>query len=296
LAGPYFLLNWHALAEYLVVNTGSGKEAAIWKVQGGFWVSLAQRLHGYSLSVTLGRFSGLLATWLAIGIVIAALQRNYRAVLFSLSGILLTAISVLIIAAGEMVDPHFSYLWTILFVLVSLYAVGEITKSGKGSWLVALFCSMALFTFYKQTPAKNIWLVINDTARGRSLNEEIVRRIAEHTTPTGPSAKPAIVYSTFMGKVNAASQNWFAIRDNANISFRDLHRSGDIADHLSAIQEADFVEVADAGSQWLDRWLPSASLQNALLDRLRNLSRFRELPPVVGKEGTVFLFQKKSDR
>jgi hypothetical protein len=62
---------------------------------------------------------------------------------------------------------------------------------------------------------------------------------------------------------------------------------------MTAIQNADFVEIADAGAEWLDRWLPSASLQRALLERVRSLAGFEELAPVVGKEGTVFLFKRR---
>ena len=56
---------------------------------------------------------------------------------------------------------------------------------------------------------------------------------------------------------------------------------------------ADFVEVADPASVWLARWLPSTPLQSVLLERLRALPDFLELPPVAGTEGKVFLFEKK---
>jgi hypothetical protein len=292
-AGPYFSVSWRAVLEYFVVNTGNGKEASIWKTPGGFWPSLADRFHGHSVNITLGRFTGLLAVWLVIGISFAVVQRNYRAVLFAVCGILLTAISLLLIAGGQMIDPHFSYTWTILFVLVTFYAVAEMTKNQKASFLAIVFCLMSFFTFYKASPPKNIWFVIKDTSRGKSINEVIVQRIATCAS-ADLGSRPATVYSTFMGKVNAASQNWFAIKDNLKLAFRDLHRSADIGEHLAAIGAADFVEVADAKSEWLDRWLPSAPLQGSLLGNLRNMSNFRELPPVVGKEGTVFLFEKRT--
>jgi hypothetical protein len=121
------------------------------------------------------------------------------------------------------------------------------------------------------------------------LNELILEQIAARAND-----RPTVVYSTFMGKVNSASQQWLALTHNKNnIEFRDLHRSGDIAEHLTAIQGADFVEIADAGSEWLDRWLPSAPLQVSLLEKVRALSAFEELPPVVGKEGKVFLFERR---
>jgi hypothetical protein len=151
---------------------------------------------------------------------------------------------------------------------------------------------MSIFTFYKASPTGKIWLVIDDTARGRSMNESIVERVAASAN-SGYGARTTLVYATFMGKVNAASQSWLALSRNQNINFRDLHRSGDLVEHMTAIQNADFVEIADAGAQWLDRWLPSASLQSVLLEKVRRLSGFEELAPVVGKEGTVFLFKRK---
>jgi hypothetical protein len=292
-AGPYFSVSWRSVLDYFLVNTGSGKEANIWRTPGGFWGALTERLHGYPISITLGRFTNLFAIWLLVGVAIALVQRNYRAVLFSVSGILLSATSLLLIAAGQMGDPHFSYTWMILFVLTTLAAIGEITKDRKTAFLAIVFCFMSFFTFYKASP-KSPWLVIKDTARDESMNKVIVERIAARAA-TDLGARPAIVYSTFMGKVNAASQDWLAIKGNVNAVFRDLHRSGDITEHLAAIRAADFVEVADSSSAWLDRWLPSAPLQDALLQNLRNLSIFRELPPVLGKEGTVFLFEKRPD-
>jgi hypothetical protein len=291
-AGPYFVLSWPTVLDYFLTNAGSGKDAAIWKVAGGFWAALSSRLSGYSMDLMLGRFSRLLTIWLFLGLGFALFQQNYRAMLFMLGGVLLAAVSLLLISAGQMSDPHFSYTWTILFVLTTLFAVSEIAKSQIGTFSAIAFCILSIFTFYKATPTRNIWLVIHDTARGESMNQAIVERIAARAN-ADPSARPTVVYSTFMGKVNAGSQNWLALTHNNNIQFRDLHRSGDIVEHLAAIQSADFVEIADSGSQWLDRWLPSASLQSSLLEKVRSLSAFEELAPVVGKEGTVFLFEKR---
>ena len=290
-AGPYFSVSWRAVLDYFLLNTGSGKDASIWREPGGFWGSLAERLHGYSANITLGRFTNLFAMWLLVGLAIALVRRNYRAVLFSVSGILLSATSLLLIAAGQMGDPHFSYAWMILFVLTTLYAVGETTKDRETAFIAFVFCFMSFFTFYKAAP-KTPWQVTKDTARGESMNQAIVERIAASAS-TNLGARPVIVYSTFMGDVNAASQDWLALEENVKARFRDLHRSGDIAEHLAAMRAADFVEVADPSSAWLVRWLPSTPLQDALLQNLRQLSIFRELPPVQGKEGTVFLFERK---
>jgi hypothetical protein len=291
-AGPYFALTWRTQMDYFLANTGGGKDAAIWKVAGGFWASLLNRLSGYPVDLMLGRFTRLLAIWLVLGLGFALFQRNYRAMLFMLGGVVMAAVSVLLISAGQMSDPHFSYTWTILFVLTTLFAVSEIARSRFGTLFAIAFCLLSIFTFYKSPPTRNIWLVTQDTARGKSMNQTIVERIAARAN-ADPGVRQTVVYATFMGKVNAASQNWLALTHNNNIEFRDLHRSGDIVEHLTAIQSADFVEIADSGSQWLDRWLPSASLQSSLLENVRRLSSFEELAPVVGTEGTVFLFEKR---
>jgi hypothetical protein len=292
-AGCYFILTWRTELDYFLSNTGGGKDAAIWKVKGGLGASLAGRLQGYSMDLTLGHFKKLLTGWLFFGLGFSLFQRNYRATLFLLSGALLALISLLLISAGQMIDPHFSYTWTILVVLTTLFAVSEIAKSRAGTLLVVVFCLMSIFTFYKASPTGNIWLVINDTARGKSMNESIVERVAAASVNGFYSARPAIVYSTFMGKVNAASQNWLALSHNQNIDFRDLHRSSDVLEQMAAIQSADFVEIASADALWLDRWLPSASLQSILLQKVRGLAGFEELAPIVGREGTVFLFKRR---
>ncbi|MGA8657129.1 MAG: hypothetical protein WB586_13365 [Chthoniobacterales bacterium] len=290
-AGPYFILSWRRILEYVLTNTGTGKDAAIWRVPGGFGAALSSRLWGYPTYLMLGPFAGVFAIWLVLGFCFVSARRNRPAMFFILSGAALAAISVLVISAGAMVDPHFSFSWEILFVLTTLFAVAAITKTERASFLGIAFCAMALFTFYKAPPTLNIWTVFEDTARGRSLNEAIVRQIATHAAGNFRGRSP-VIYSTFMGKVNAASQSWLASKGNLNLIFRDLHRSGDIEEHMAAIQAANFVEIADPASQWLDRWLPSAPLQSALLEKLRALQGFRELSPVPGKEGTVFLFEK----
>jgi hypothetical protein len=179
-----------------------------------------------------------------------------------------------------------------VFVLTTLFAVSEIARSRFGTFFAIAFCLLSIFTFYKSHPTQNLWLVREDTARGNSMNQTIVERIAARAN-ADVSGRPTVVYATFMGKVNVASQNWLALTQNNKIDFRDLNGSGDIVEHLTAIQSADFVEIADSDSQWLDRWLPSASLQSSLLENVRRLSSFEELAPVVGKEGTVFLFERR---
>jgi hypothetical protein len=119
IAGPYFVLNWRHVLDYLLANTGGGKDAAIWRVPGGFWGALSSRIHGYSLDVTLGPLAGVLTIWVLLGLGFAVARRNCRAVCFTLGGLALAALSLLVISAGDLSDPHFSYAWTTPFLLVT---------------------------------------------------------------------------------------------------------------------------------------------------------------------------------
>ncbi len=288
IAAPYFLTNWREMLNYLVVNTGSGKDAELWKVPGGFWVALRSRLFGYPAELTLGRFSSTLIFWVMLGFAFSVLRRDRPSICFIAGGITLAALSLGITAAGDMVDLHFSFAWTVLFVLTALYSVAQFFSFRLTAFLPLAFCAIMALVFYKAPPTRNLWKVSRDTSRGSSLNQKIVRVIEKEA-----AGKSAVVYATFMGKVNAASQGWLALVDGANLTFLDRHRSGDVREQLAAIEAADYVEIADPDSEWLDRWLPSAQLQSVLTDKVRRLSNFVELQPVVGKEGKVLLFAKR---
>jgi ABC-type Fe3+-siderophore transport system permease subunit len=149
------MLSWRSILEYVLTNTGTGKDAAIWRVSGGFGAALSSRLWGYPTYLMLGPFAGVFAIWLVLGFCFASVRRNRPAMLFILSGIALAAISLLLISADAMVDPHFSLSWEILFVLTTLFAVAEIIKTERASFLGIAFCAMALFTFYKAPPTRN---------------------------------------------------------------------------------------------------------------------------------------------
>ena len=99
----------------------------------GYMIDGLQRLNVLDRAGFHGRFSRLLAIWLFLGLGFALFQRNYRAMLFISGGVVMAAVSVLLISAGQMSDPHFSYTWTILFVLTTLFAVSEIARSRFGT-------------------------------------------------------------------------------------------------------------------------------------------------------------------
>jgi hypothetical protein len=328
-AVPYYLLNWREVITYIFTNTGAGKDAALWHVPGGITGALYMRLRGYPMDLSFGEFSRLLAFWLIAGLAIALARRDWSTLQFVVSGAILSATSLLITSAGQMgVDLFFSFTWEIILVVITWYAVAKLANrvasfsasapsssvasgseaenvtvlrmrsrafpdlqsSSLGALLVPIFAAMLVFTFYKARPARNVWEVFSDTAHGTStsLNERLVEEISARTARKA-LGKPATVFVTFMGKVNAASQQWIALKRNLAINFQDLHRSGVLQEQEAALEQADFVEIADPQSQWLDRWLPSANLQASLLELVRKTGR--KLTEVSGAQGKVYLFE-----
>jgi hypothetical protein len=106
--------------------------------------------------------------------------------------------------------------------------------------------------------------------------------------------RPPSVFVTFAGNVAAYAQNWLALKDHLAVTLSDLHRSSSVDAQLVQAQRADFVEVADPASKWMYHWLPSGPIQGSILNRLRTNPSFEELDPIVGKEGVLYLFHKRS--
>src|SRR5262249_30822606 len=158
--------------------------------------------------------------------------------------------------------------WQIIFVLIALYSVAEIVRTGSPRLRAIAFCGLSLYIFYASRPVQNVWNVSKDAAHGNSLNGKVVHEVGARSA--GDIGRSRVVYVTFAGDINAQSQNWLALKRGLAASFFDRHRSGSIDEHLGQIRTADFVEVADPNSKWLYKWLPSSSLQAELLGRLRN--------------------------
>ena len=290
-AGPYFILSWRSVLDYFVSNTGSGKDAALWKIPGGFRSAFTLYLLGDPTRVMLGPFATEFLVWLLVGLGFAAIKRNGRAVLFILSGVSLALVSLLIMSVGDVNNTFFAFTGQIIFILTTFYALGELLRSKGSGFVTALFCLLSTFIFYESASTLYVWALDQDVVRGNSINQTIVRQLAQFAT-NDLGGKPPVAYVAFAGPVNASSQAWLALKGNLDLTFNDLQRSAVIEEHLAQIQHADFVEIADPSSKLLYQWLPSAGLQGPLLERLRHSSEFRELPQVRGKEGTIFLFER----
>jgi hypothetical protein len=207
-------------------------------------------------------------------------------------GVALAALSIAIIAGGDMANIFFGCTWQLIFVLTSLYSLGEFTPKWESRLIAIAFFVFSALAFFNSGLPIGIWTVNKDTARQNSINAAAVHEISTFAAKE-PRKSPTNVFVTFFGTVNSVSQAWLALGDNLPLDFHDLHRSGSIEDNLAGIQSADFVEVADPASKWLHQWLPVNALQNTFLDHLRQSSDFEELPPLQGTEGKVYLFRRK---
>ena len=232
----------------------------------------------------LGPFSVPLAACLLLGFCVAVLRKNWHAVLFLLSGVALSTLSIVIIAAGDMANIFFGATWQLIFVLTSLSALGVFGPKWELRLVAILFCVASGLIFFTSDLPKGVWTVSKDTARKNSLNAAVVHEISAFASQE-PRKSLINVFATFFGTVNSVSQAWLALSDDLPLDFHDLQRSGSIEDNLTAIQSADFVEVADPVSKWMHPWLPINALQNKFLDHMRQNSNFEELPPVRGPKG-----------
>jgi hypothetical protein len=291
-AGPYYFFGGQTILEYFLVNSGTSYSALLAKIPGGFQAALHEYLIGSSSKQMFGPFLAELAACLILGLCIVVLRRNWRTVLFLLSGVVLAALSLAIIAGGDMANIFFGCTWQLVFVLTALYSLGELSRNRDSRLIAILFFVSSALIFVTSDLPKGVWTVSKDTARQNSINAAVLHEISTFAAKE-PRKSLTNVYVTFFGTVNSVSQAWLALGDNLPLDFHDLHRSGSIDDNLAGIRSADFVEVADPGSKWLHPWLPVNALQNTFLDHLRQSPNFEELPPVQGTEGKVYLFRRK---
>jgi hypothetical protein len=292
-AGPYYFFAGRTILDYFLVNSGTSYSALLAKIPGGFPAALHEYLIGTSSQQMFGPFLAQLTISLLLGFCVAAIRKNWRAVLFLSSGVALAALSIAIIAAGDMANIFFGCTWGLIFVSTSLSSLGAFAGKRESQLIAVLFFASSVLTFLTSDLPKGVWTVSKDTARQNSLNATVVHEIVAFAAKE-PRKSLINVYATFFGRVNSVSQAWLALSDNLPLDFHDLERSRSTEQNLAGIQFADFVEVADPASKWLPAWLPINALQSTFLDHMRQNLSFEELPAVQGAEGKVYLFRRKT--
>ena len=291
LAGPYFLVSWKGVVEYITTNTGAGADAAMWKHSGGFWSSLVDRVKGYPLYLTFGPLATPLAIWTAIGLAFQVVLKRWRSLVFAISLLLSAGASLVIVALIGMRDPNFSFNWEVLFALAAVVSIGELATVPYGRFVIILYFVTIAFIYYKAGPPKNISTVDPDTTKGQSLNQAVLDTIDPQTSS---DEAPKQVFLTFVGSVSAGSQVWLARTQHRATQVDDFHRAPTPEDLLKRAETADFVEVADPSSTSLSSWVPTNHQQAVFLERMRQNQDFEEMRSFSGKGVTIYLFRKKT--
>jgi hypothetical protein len=292
-AGPYFLVAWRQIWDYFLTNTGGGSDASIWKVSGGIWDSFRIYLVGENMFRMLGWFAPALLIWLLLGLVVSLIRKNTRSFALIICGILMSALSLCIIAVGQVNSSFFGLTWNLTFLLTAIFAIGEASRSQRINSLAIGAAVLSFVLFVLHSPTTNFWQVGEDARPESSLNYSMLKRITEIASADPPIKGPPSVFATYAGiYVNTGCQRWLSLKYHVGVNFWDKNRSGSFTQQMEQARIADFVEVADPKSKWLIPYLPSTALQGSILNQLRAESIFREMPPIVGKEGTLYLFRR----
>jgi hypothetical protein len=296
-AGLYYLKNWKAVIEYVSTNTGSGKDASIWMIPGGMWVTLkAYVISGY-MAEMLGPFFWLLLGAILIGLVFNTMQGNWRRAAFIGAGLVCATVSLGIMCVAQINNPFFGLTWQILIAFTGVFSVGTLSQKNSLASPAIVFALAIGLTKIFQPPFQDVWQMYPDGLVNQSLNKALVKRF-EQLSPVNPNdrqKKFPFIYVTFAGPVvDEYSQRWVAEDERYPAQFADLARSGDLKEHRLMIARADVVEVASEDAYWVAPVLPSAHLRRDLLAMMRSDPAFCEVAPVCGQGGEVFVFVRKA--
>ena len=294
-AGPYFLVGWRHVLNYFLINTGRGSDASVWKVPGGISSSFQTYLIGTNMVQMLGWFGPALLLWIVLGLTVSIAHRTPRSLAFIICGILLSALSASIIALGQMNMVFFGLTWQLTFLLTAIFAIGEACRSKRVSALAIGAAGLSLVLFCMRPPTTNLWSVSEDSRPKDSLAYLTLRKAADISSIDSQiKGKPSLFATFACDHLNTGSQRWLSLKYHMRIDVADRSLSGSLMEQMERAQISDFTEVADPKSKWLTQWVPSTALQESILRQLRaQPGAFEELSPIVGKEGTLYLFRRK---
>jgi hypothetical protein len=202
--------------------------------------------------------------------------------------------SFAIIIYGQQPNPFFGLTWHLLLIFTSFFVLSEFAGDRPYSGTVLLFAALSLILFLRFPSYLKFCYPSPDTTGSESLNLRAVETIRQRSDRLLPIQKQPTIYVAFSGHVNGDTQKWISQKLNFPALFKSHYVSGNLQDHLSDMTNPDFIEVADLQSKWMYQWLPSAALQPQLLAYLRQKSAYHELPPLQGRQGVLYLFEKQN--
>jgi hypothetical protein len=274
---PYILLNWRHTFGYFWENT-HGAEAAIWSFPPE--TPLLRLLYetlalGFAV---LGYHVWLAAALIAVGGAIL-LTRGDRTVWRLVTMLLAGTVSVAVLVYGRHKNEFFlaSFQWLVFLagVFAMAHADALLRRNGARAWLGA--CAVALVAVIDLNATLVHWRNSPDALHGSSWNERIIALLKADRLAHGAAATAdgqPVVYVPFAGPVGPATLEWIGLRERLPLTLTDSHRSADATLALRLAAEADYVVLPNEQSADYYRWLPSASIQPELLERLASDSRF----------------------
>jgi hypothetical protein len=274
---PYIVLNGRHTFGYFWENT-QGAEAAIWSFPRD--TPLPELLHetlalGFN---ALGYHVWLAAALITVGGAILLIRAD-RTVWRLITLLLAATASVVILVYGRHKNDFFlaSFQWMVLLAGLWALAAADARVRPIGARVLLGLCALALVFVIDRNATLVHWRESPDALHGSSWNARILALLKtdqlRHGTPATADGKP-VVYFPFGGPVGSVTLEWMGLRERLPLAVTDSHRSADAARAFGLATDADYVVLPDELSADYYRWLPSASIQPELLERLLGDSRF----------------------
>jgi hypothetical protein len=302
---PYCLFNGQRMFEYFWTNT-RGEQAHIWSFSDSLPLStlvgkvlfdrqFSFRVLGYHLFFAISA--------IAIGSAIIYFQGRKKPLMVIVILCSSALLSLAMIIAGKHNNEFFLASFQSLILLASLYSIAEAAVPVNGAtrrfWLGLWFGLLLVVIFLNQGLVQ--WDTDPETRWTSRWNERIVHAIRSHIDAS--SMKPdsdfvqhhqPSVFVTSAGAVNSTTLQWTSAKIGLDVKFSDLHRSDSLAEYLKAIDSADYIVLPNQELAGYFRWLPSATIQSVLAERLLQSPDWKAIPSFSPSQHYYVLVSSKS--
>lgn len=252
-----------------------------WRSQAGAREQLAYYLTGPGGQAQLGRHLYVLGAIVVLGALLRA--RRGGGSLQPLPGQLIVAAAALAVPSLHPVKQIFfgvTFAFLLLFMAVDIFAAGMALPVSRRDWRPLGVAALVLIgACCAQWPV--YWGDAGDPAvAGRNrLAGDILRSLHERA-----AGSPSRVFVTAPGRINPDLLQYMARRDGLRLQFSRLcgprvaciYLSDELGPYRQEVDEADFVLVGEPGHSEEVAELPSARVQQPLLELLRSRSDYVE--------------------
>lgn len=284
-AGPYWLIAGRGQWRYFYDVT-FGRYRGLWNLPGDNHLRPLYYLAGEGSQIMLGRHLIPLVILVLVGFVLVLYRKRRREIAFA-GSMLIVAAAMYIIPAASRKSPFFGVPFQMMLVLGALLSVRMIllqvgfavrTRVSNGSHSepyirASIVTALALFGFLVfQWPERR-----GDYASPETLSRQtIVDAIhAQIRVKAARDAVPPRIFVTTAGDITARLIRYLALKDETPVDAFDHPNESDLDLFRRSIGRADFVVASESGSEIVATNLPSARVQDQVLDLLRRDPRFR---------------------